>query len=123
MSGNSIIVDTNILLYLLDGHELAFQLTNNKSIFCSFITEIELLGFKKLNSAEEKQIKSLLKENIVIDINAQIKQITIELRKKYSLKIPDLIIAATGIYLDLPLISADDAFKKIKELNFLHYIH
>jgi predicted nucleic acid-binding protein len=64
-----------------------------------------------------------LKDNIIIDINSQTKQIAIELRKKYALKIPDLIIAATSIYLDLPLVSADAAFKKINEINFIHYIH
>lgn len=123
MNGNNILVDTNIFLSLLDGQDLAFQLTNNKSIFLSFITEIELLGFKKLTAKEERQIQNLLKDNIIIDINSQTKQIAIELRKKYALKIPDLIIAATSIYLDLPLVFADAAFKKINEINFIHYIH
>ncbi|HRH56074.1 MAG TPA: PIN domain-containing protein, partial [Chitinophagales bacterium] len=111
------------LLYLLDGQDLAFQLTNNKSIFLSFISEIELLGFKKLTVKEEKQIRNLLNDNIIIDINAPIKQIAIDLRKKYALKIPDLIIAATSVYLDLPLISADAAFKNIEDINFIQYIH
>lgn len=123
MNGNNILVDTNILLYLLDGQDLAFQLTNNKSIFLSFISEIELLGFKKLTVKEEKQIRNLLNDNIIIDINAPIKQIAIDLRKKYALKIPDLIIAATSVYLDLPLISADAAFKNIEDINFIQYIH
>lgn len=118
MNGNNILVDTNILLYLLDGQDLAFQLTNNK-----FISEIELLGFKKLTVKEEKQIRNLLNDNIIIDINAPIKQIAIDLRKKYALKIPDLIIAATSVYLDLPLISADAAFKNIEDINFIQYIH
>jgi len=122
MNGNSFIVDTNIILYLLDGQELAFQLTNDKSIYISFITEIELLGFKKLKSSEEKRINNLLHDSIIIDINTPIKQIAIALRKKYSLKIPDLIIAATSIYMDLPLISADIVFKKVTELNFIQYI-
>ena len=123
MNGNNILVDTNILLYLLDGQDLAFQLTNNKSIFLSFISEIELLGFKKLTVKEEKQIRNLLNDNIIIDINAPIKQIAIDLRKKYALKIPDLIISATSVYLDLPLISADAAFKNIEDINFIQYIH
>ena len=123
MNGNNILVDTNILLYLLDGQDLAFQLTNNKSIFLSFISEIELLGFKKLTVKEEKQIRNLLNDYIIIDINATIKQLAIDLRKKYALKIPDLIISATSVYLDLPLISADAAFKNIEDINFIQYIH
>ena len=83
MNGNNILVDTNIFLYLLDGQDLAFQLTNNKSIFLSFITEIELLGFKKLTAKEERQIQNLLKDNIIIDINSQTKQI--DLRHFYLL--------------------------------------
>ena len=121
MNGNNIIADTNLFLYLLDGQQHAFELTNQKSVVISFITEIELLGFKKLKSSEEKQIKNLLSDIIIIDINTSIKQIAIDLRKKYSLKITDLLIAATSIYLDMPLVSADGVFKQVKELNLFHY--
>ena len=45
------------------------------------------------------------------------KALSIQLKKKYSLKIPDTIIAATSIGLGIPLVTADKAFKKISELT------
>jgi predicted nucleic acid-binding protein len=44
----------------------------------------------------------------------------ISLRRKYSLKLPDAIIAATAITKKLTLFSGDDIFHRVKELNFIH---
>jgi predicted nucleic acid-binding protein len=53
-------------------------------------------------------------------ITDDIKNTTIEIRKKYNLKIPDAVIAATAICKKLPLFSGDDIFNRVKELNFIH---
>ncbi len=37
------------------------------------------------------------------------------------MKLPDCIVAASALYLDLPIITADKDFKKIKELNLMLY--
>lgn len=121
MSGNKLFVDTNIILYLLSGDQTIAHLLNNKNIYLSFITQLELLGFKHLSKIEENAISELINQCTVIDINSPIKKEVIELRKKYNIKLPDSIIIATSIYLDLPLITADSDFKIVKELNLLHY--
>jgi len=41
------------------------------------------------------------------------------LRKKYSIKLPDAIVASTSIVYGLPLVTADKAFSKIKELDLI----
>ena len=43
---------------------------------------------------------------------------TIKIRKKYKLKLPDAIIAATAIVNSATLFSADDIFAKIYNLKF-----
>ena len=43
MSGNSLLVDTNIALYLLAGDERVAELLHGRDLFLSFITELELL--------------------------------------------------------------------------------
>jgi predicted nucleic acid-binding protein len=43
------------------------------------------------------------------------------LRKIYNTKLPDSIIIATALYLDLPLITSDVEFKKVDELMMIHY--
>jgi predicted nucleic acid-binding protein len=56
-----------------------------------------------------------------MEINQGIKGITINLRKRYSLKLPDAIVAATAIFLGILLSSADKHFGKIDELYFVLY--
>jgi predicted nucleic acid-binding protein len=61
----------------------------------------------------------LLDSCFIADINPAIKQIIKNLLQKYRIKIPDAIIAATAIYLDMPLLTADTGFKRIPELNLI----
>lgn len=56
MSGNSIFIDTNIVLYLLSGDITIAELLNEKTIFISFITELELLGYKDISTEDSKRI-------------------------------------------------------------------
>ena len=48
---------------------------------------------------------------------AEIVQKTIEIRKKHKLKLPDAIIIATAIFLDIEILSNDQQFLKIPELK------
>lgn len=121
MSGNKIFLDTNIILYLLSGDETLAELLNGKQFYVSFITQLELLGFKEINERERKIIEELLGQCVIIDINSEIKNMVIQIRQKLKLKLPDCIIIATSLYLDLPLITADSDFTKMEELNLIFY--
>ena len=121
MSGNRLFLDTNILLYLLQGDETLVEVLDKKQIYISFVTQLELLSFPGLSKKDNKVIDELLKECVIIDINSEIKNLTISYRNNYKLKLPDSIIAASSLYLDIPLISADADFKKIDELNLIFY--
>ncbi len=46
MNGNNYLIDTNIAIYLLGGDQRIAEFLHQNSIFLSFITEFELLGFK-----------------------------------------------------------------------------
>ena len=121
MSGNKLFVDTNIVLYLLSGDKTLAALLNEKNLYLSFVSQLELLGFKGMNKKEESSLISFIEQCTVIDINNRIKQKVIELRKRYSLKLPDCIIMASSIHLDIPIFSADEDFKKVKDLDLLYY--
>ena len=71
----------------------------------------------KITSSEEYSIKSLLSDCKEITLSNEIKEKTIELRKKYKTKLPDAIIVASAIVKGLPFITADKRFNQIKELN------
>ncbi|MGZ3847084.1 MAG: type II toxin-antitoxin system VapC family toxin [Flavisolibacter sp.] len=116
MNGNKYLLDTNIILYILSGNKTLANYLHRKNLYVSIISEIELLGFKGLTSVEEKNIKAFLSEFRVIYIDDTIKNETVSLRKQYGIKIPDCIIAATAISLNIPLITADKQFKKINNL-------
>src|ERR1700744_4494133 len=97
MNGKEILVDTNIFLYLMNGNDTLEEILQSKNIYVSFMTELELIGFKSITSKEEKQIKNLLDDCSIIVLNDRIKEKYVELRKKYHLKLADAIIAATAI--------------------------
>ena len=121
MSGDKYLLDTNIILYILSGDETIAQYLNGKILFASVISEIELLGYKNLAEQEGKQIKSFLSHFRIIYIDEAIKEEAILLRKKYPLRLPDCIIAATAISLNLTFITADKQFKQIKNLQLEIY--
>ncbi|MDB5014720.1 MAG: twitching motility protein PilT [Daejeonella sp.] len=121
MSGNSLFVDTNIILYLLSGDSTIADLFNGKSIFISFITQLELLGFKDIEPHELRKIEEFLTEATIVDINSEIKRIVINLRRSYKIKLPDAIVAASSLFLNLPLLTADRQLSKLDEINFVLY--
>ncbi len=121
MNGNKLFLDTNIILYLLNGDQTLAELLNNKQLYISVITELELLGYKDITAKEEKVIKAFVAQCKIITINNTVKQETIRIRKTYETKLPDSIIIATALYLDFPLITSDIEFKKIEELTLIYY--
>lgn len=121
MSGDKLFVDTNVILYLLSGDQTLATLLDGKNLHLSFITELELLGFAKLDIKTEKSIINFIEQCTIIDINSHIKGEVIKLRRKYAIKLPDCIIMASSIYMDLPLITSDTDFKKIEEIDLFFY--
>ena len=121
MSGDKLFIDTNIVLYLFAGDETLVSILNNKNLYISFVTQLELLSFRKLSKKDENALREFIDQCTVIDINSRIKETTIEIRKQYQTKLPDSIIIASSIYLDIPLITADTDFKRVADLNLLYY--
>lgn len=90
---------------------------DNNNIFVSAVTEIELLGWHKISAGEKEIIKDLLADCTIIELTNAIKEISISLKQKYRIKVPDAIVAATSIFLDFPLVTFDKKLMEIKELN------
>jgi predicted nucleic acid-binding protein len=121
MNGKEILVDTNIFLYLLKGNDTIEEILQGKNIFLSFMTELELIGYKNITTNEETRIYNLINDCTKIQLNDQVKRKYALLRRQYNLKLVDAIIAATAIVYDLPLITADKQFKIVSELNLIAY--
>ena len=118
MSGNKILLDTNAFIYFFEGRKKITELViQTPGIYYSVISEIELLSAKHLTEGEITQIKAFLSLCQRIELNSEIIAKTIEIRKQYNLKIPDAIIAATALNLEMPLVSADTGFRKVAGLH------
>lgn len=121
MNGNRLFLDTNIILYLLNGDETLAELLNDKQFYISIITELELLAYKGITEKEEQVINEFVSQCKIISINSAVKKESIRIRRKYNTKLPDSVIIATALYLNLPLITGDVEFKKVNELILIHY--
>ena len=116
MNGVEFLADTNAMIYLLVGND-CMRPYLSKKLGVSFISELELFSFSELTEGEEVNIRNLLKECTVFPLDSDIKEEVISLRKKYRIKLPDAIIAATAIEKGLRLLTADKGFEKIEELQ------
>lgn len=118
MNGIDFLADTNFLIHVHQGNSIVEPFLDYH-FATSFITEIELLGNFSINKDQKNTLKLLLSEFLIIELNQQIKELCIELKQRYKIKIPDAIIAASSIIYNLPLITSDADFKKIKELELV----
>lgn len=116
MNGNRYLLDTNILLYIA-GKKIDYAALPEGEYYTSFTTELEILSYPSLTSHEEKNLKRLLHEIPIIDMTSEIKEQAIMFRKKYRLKLPDAIIAATALCLRATLFTNDKSFLSIKEIK------
>jgi predicted nucleic acid-binding protein len=119
MNGISILSDTNPLIYLLDGNSEVAEFLDEKQVWLSVISELELFGKRGLSKPEIKEINALLDNCFIAELTPNIKKIVKELMQKFAIKLPDAIIAATAIYLDLPLLTADKEFSKIQDIKLI----
>ncbi len=120
MSG-SILIDTNIFIYLTQGDKNVIEYLQNKDVGISFISELELLSFKNITTDEEFIIKEIIDQLKIFNYNDSLKQQIIFLRKKYNLKLPDSIILAIAKYYDIPFLTSDRKLKKIEEVDVIIY--
>ncbi len=92
---------------------------DGKYLVISEITELELSSYPFLKSRHITEIESFLDDVVIIGMNDSIKQEGVRIGRMHKIKLPDAIIAGTAISMNLPLSSADKAFEKISDLNFL----
>jgi len=121
MSGNKLFLDTNIIIYFLSGDDTLTELLEGKSIYISVITKLELLSYRELTDKDVAKLEKFLSECTVVELTSTVQLKTVNLRRKYKLKLPDSIIVASALYLDLPLISSDKSLKNLKEGSILYY--
>ncbi len=116
------LIDTNVLIDAqmnnLPGAGMKFIAEIiDKEFTVSFITYIEFLGYKDITQETEDFIALAN----VLEINKEIVQTCINLRKSKVIKLPDAIIAATALFNDLTLTTRNMSdFKNIPGLKIVN---
>ena len=114
MNGTRLLLDTNILITdIVGNHPEVHPIIEDNDIYISIITKIELLGYHGISEKEEKIIREFLDMIHIIPLHETISDIAIELRRKYKMKTPDSIIAASAISLNIPLLTEDKDFQNV----------
>ncbi|MBS0182184.1 MAG: type II toxin-antitoxin system VapC family toxin [Nitrospira sp.] len=108
------VLDTNVILYLLGGR-LAEPLPAGLYAI-SVISELELLAYPGLVPSEEQRVRAFLNDVTVTELTQAIKNHAVDLRKRYSLKLPDAIVAATALALDATLLTNDQRLLALTEV-------
>ncbi|MBW4476743.1 MAG: type II toxin-antitoxin system VapC family toxin [Tolypothrix brevis GSE-NOS-MK-07-07A] len=115
--------DTNIFIYYLAGEAIVDSLfaedfLNLHDILTSPIVRIELLSFSGLSEDEEQSIEDLLSQFSSVPLSREIEDQTIQLKRRYKIKLPDAIIAATALNQDACLVTRNVSdFKGIAGLK------
>jgi predicted nucleic acid-binding protein len=121
MSGNRIFIDTNIIIYHLNGDSTLESLLQGKEVFVSFISKIEFKSQKTFTKEAASIIDRFLSFTHIVHSNDSICEEAGRLRRVTNIKTPDAIIAATSKFLKIPLVTSDHVFHKIHDLEVIEY--
>jgi hypothetical protein len=116
MNGIKYLADTNCFIYLLDENPLILPFAIDNWAF-SYITEIELLSKKEISKHEDALIRDMLNSCYKINHSQALTELVISLKRRNHIKLPDAVIAASAQLLQLPLITADNGFAKLIDID------
>ena len=120
--GEKFLIDSNVVIDYLDGRlpTAGILLINrivDDSLLLSVVTKIEVLGFPIVNQL----LVDFVDAAMILNLNNNIVNQTINLRKSKKIKLGDAIIAATAITHSLILVTRNvEDFKNIENLKFLN---
>jgi hypothetical protein len=97
MSGNRLLLDSNICIYLSQKALIASDIISPADfVAISIITYMETLGFDFKEDFEENYLINFFAKLSILPINGAIANRVIAYRKKKKIKLPDAILLATA---------------------------
>jgi predicted nucleic acid-binding protein len=125
MGRKNYLIDTNVVIYYFgsvlssDSEKFIDEVLGNTA-YLSVINRIELLCSKDLTVQESQTLEYFIQNCSVLDLDEEIIIETIKIRKEFSLRLPDAIIAATCIVNRLNLITNNVRdFVRIPDLKII----
>jgi predicted nucleic acid-binding protein len=124
--GVSYIWDTNTVIYYFNKHfpapgeKYIDQILASQKPTISVITEIELLCWKLASENDLLILNTFINDAHVFELDTNVKLKTIDIRRRFKLKLPDAIIAASALVHNQVLISRNlSDFGKISDLKII----
>ena len=119
--------DTNTVIYYLQrqfpasAEQFMDGILKEYTTCLSAITEVELLCWKSATENDLVVLNNFIADSFVLELEADIKFTTANLRRTYKIKLPDAIIAATALANGLTLLTRNVAdFQAITELSLIN---
>jgi len=116
-----LLLDTNAIVSLLRGELPVLQrIPSPQWSGISIISPLEFLSFPQLEERDRRLFERFLLQVAVVGLdaeNASFIEYIINLRRRYRLKLPAAIIAATAVCHNAILITADRDFQSIPEIS------
>lgn len=78
----------------------------------SLITYMEFVGFYGVDDETAKQLEQITSHFVQLPIDTRIAQLTIQLRQRHKIKLPDCLVLATALAHNLELLTLDDGLKR-----------
>ena len=122
MSGNRrFVLDTNAVVALLAGNrDLADKLETAEYVGISVITYLEFLAFEGLSKSDRDCFLKFVELVEVVPLahdDSGLIAKALELRSRFRMKLPDVIISATALFRESCLITNDSHFGKVEPLT------
>ncbi len=122
MTAERLLVDTNVLIKHWSGDPRTGPILQDARLHISFVTEIGILSYHGYTAEERSVVTHELGPIAITDLEPRIKEIAIDLRRRFRMKLADSLIAATAVFLGIPLVTEDKHFKRLKEEIALYMV-
>ena len=109
------LLDTNVVIDLQKGL-LARSLPRGVYLL-SVISELELRSIHGLDATSQSSLNAFLAEISIVELNEQVKENTVRLRRMHRLRLPDAIIAASAVAHNAILLTNDQRLLTIPEVQ------
>ncbi|MBX2979179.1 MAG: PIN domain-containing protein [Flavobacteriales bacterium] len=113
MIANSVLLDTNVIVSIFQGHETLAAELEGKHLYVSVLPRIELYSWRSSDIDRVRWLDEFLGECELVEMDRRIQDLSIGIRRNYNLAVVDAVIAATALGKDLPLLTADQDFAKL----------
>jgi len=118
-------IDSNILIGYLNKDETLRRVVDRwkvsgKPLIISTISIAEVLSFESLTARDVLKTEAFLQEHFFsVKVDDLIAREAGRLRRIFGLKLPDAIVAATALTQQMPLVTRDEDFIRVSELDLI----